>query len=101
MEQKMGVGKTREIPLAQDQRSKKQNYVFKKEVASHNNSCTSQTNSLDKAALKIEGSLITSEFSGDSKDLDEKIQSLMCHGGKQILYCGKKWTSYVCKILWK
>ena len=64
--------------------------TIKTEISSRNNSFTSKTNPEDQTPISAAVSFPKHEFSGDMKELDEKIGSLMCLGGNMIMRGAKK-----------
>ena len=78
------------------------NDTIKTEISSQNKYFTSQTNPEDQTPLIAAVALPMHEFSGDMKELDEKIESLMCRG-ENIIMRGdkKKELAYVCKVCGK
>ena len=78
------------------------NDTIKTEISSQNKYFTSQTNPEDQTPLIAAVALPNHEFSGDMTELDEKIESLMCRGGKMIMLGDKKKESaYVCNVCGK
>jgi hypothetical protein len=76
--------------------------IFETEISSQNNSFTSQTNSEDQIPLSAATALPKHEFSGDMKELDDKIESLKCRGENMLRHGAKKKESaYVCKVCGK
>ena len=75
--------------------------IFETEISSQNNSFTSQTNSEDQICLSTAVALPKYEFSGDMKELDEKIESLMVRGEHMIKQGAWNMTAYVCNVCGK
>ena len=75
---------------------------IKTQIASQNSSVTSQTNPEEQNTFNTAVSLPKHGFSGDMKELDEEIESLMCQGENMMQRGAKKMVSaYVCKVCGK
>ena len=78
------------------------NDIFKTEISSQNKYFATQTNPKDQTPLIAAVALPKHEFSGDMKELDEKIKSLMRRGENMIMRGDKKRKSaYVCNVCGK
>ena len=78
-----------------------QNNKVTKHSASQNSSVTPQTNPKDQMILNTAVFLPKPEFSGDIKELDEKIKSLMCRVENMIRRKKQMEGVFVCKICGK
>ena len=74
------------------------NDVFETAISSQNNSFISKTNSEDQIPLSAATALPKYEFSGDMKELDEKIGSLMVRSEHMIKQGAQNKTAYVCNV---
>ena len=78
------------------------NDVFETAISSQNNSFISKTNSEDQIPLSAATALPKHEFSGNNKELDEKIESLMYQGEHMIKHgANGMTTAYVCNVCGK
>ena len=77
------------------------NDIFETAISSPSNSFTSQTNPEDQIPLSAAVALPKYEFSGDIKELDEKIESLMCRGEHMIKQGAQNRTTYICNVCGK
>ena len=78
------------------------NDILNMKIESQINLSTSQTNPEDQITYNTVVSPSKQDFSGDMKELDEKIRSLMSRGENMIKYGAKSMTTaYVCKVCGK
>ena len=76
--------------------------AFRTDTESQNGSHFSQTNSEEQISFDTVFPLPKYKFSGDMKELDVKIQSLMCLGENRIRHGAKNTDqAYVCKVCGK
>ena len=81
---------------------KGKNDTFQTKITTQNNAFTSQTNSEDQISFSAAVAVPKHEFSGDLKEIDDTVKSLMSKGINMIRMGAKQMsTTYVCNICGK